>query len=228
MIALNAQLNPVKMLIFFTVGVLAGAIVAGCGSSSNDTVTLNGYSFNNDSATLTNIYFPARAGDVYHFVGYESLADSSYVWTYTPGEEIAGVRTLREEGRVTRTDGSSYLEFSSALAQDTAGNVHVLKNYNDSIETLCGVAADTDPTLIMPANPTLGTSFGPAASYEGTVLSLSETVGTYTNVLHSRFINNISATGQDQYDDYWAPGVGQVKSEWSLADGTSGYWLRTE
>lgn len=197
-------------------------LISGCSSSDKSAVTLNGYTFPTDSATLTNHYFPGSAVDGICFTGYDSWTDSSYVWLFTEGEIIQGVETLHAQMVLMNSDGTDSIVFDSMLAQDINGNVHVLKNG----ETLSGFAAGSAATLLMPGDPKVGDSFGPSADYIGTVLSLDETVGSYTGVLHTQFIVTQADGTKNQYDDYWAPGVGQVKSIWSLADGTTGYWLR--
>jgi hypothetical protein len=92
--------------------------------------------------------------------------------------------------------------------------------------TLSGVAAGLAATILMPGSPRVGDRFAPSANYNGTVLSLDETMDSYTGVLHTRFIVDQTDNKKNQYDDYWAPGIGQVKSVWSLADGKAGHWLR--
>ncbi|MHB8773421.1 MAG: hypothetical protein ACYC7J_20715 [Syntrophales bacterium] len=223
------MMNRHRRLYILLIGALlsAAAMLGGCGSSDG-TTTLNGYPFSSDSATLTNRYFPAIAGEAITFTGYGSFAGTVYTWTFSPGETVQGVATLRERGTVTNAAGDTTIEFDSMLAQDIRGNVHVLKNVSGGTGTLSGVAAGLAATLLMPGDPRVGDSFGPSADYTGTVLSLDETVGSYTGVLHSLFVVEQGNNTRNRYDDYWAPGVGQVKSTWSLADGTSGYWLRVE
>ena len=202
--------------------VLSGAIFVGCNSSDTGNATQSGYTFASESATLTNRYFPAKAGHVITFVGHGSFEGSHYVWMFTEGETIQGIATLHETGTVINANGETSVQFDSMLAQDINGNVHVLKNGGE----LCGVAAGLVPTLLMPGEPKVGDKFAPGANYAGSVLSLDEKVDSYTGVLHTQFIVNQADNTKNQYDDYWSPGIGQVKSVWSLADGTTGYWVR--
>lgn len=202
--------------------VLSGAIFVGCNSSDTGNATQSGYTFASESATLTNRYFPAKAGHVITFVGHGSFEGSHYVWMFTEGETIQGIATLHETGTVINANGETSVQFDSMLAQDINGNVHVLKNGGE----LCGVAAGLVPTLLMPDEPKVGDKFAPGANYAGSVLSLDEKVDSYTGVLHTQFIVNQADNTKNQYDDYWSPGIGQVKSVWSLADGTTGYWVR--
>jgi hypothetical protein len=199
-----------------------GAIFSGCNSSGNDGITLTGYTFHSDSASLTNRYFPDSVGHVISFAGHGSFEGSSYTWMFTEGEVIQGVATVHEKGFLTNPKGETSILFDSMLAQDVQGKVHVLKNGG----ALSGVAAGLTATILMPGNPKVGDCFAPGTNYTGTVLSLNETVDSYAGVLHTRFIVDQSDNKKDQYDDYWAPGIGQVKSVWSLADGTTGYWVR--
>jgi len=199
-----------------------GSIISGCNSSDSSNATLNGYTFIPESATLTNRYFSAKAGHVIAFVGHGSFEGSRYVWMFTEGETIQGVATLHETGTVMNAHGESTVQFDSMLAQDIHGNVHVLKNGGE----LSGVAAGLVPTILLPGSPKVDDRFAPSANYTGAVLSLDETVDSYTGVLHTQFIVNQTGNTKNQYDDYWAPGIGQVKSVWSLADGTTGYWMR--
>ena len=202
--------------------ILLGSIFSGCNSSDPGNATLNGYTFAPESATLTSRYFPAKAGHVFTFVGQGSFEGSYYVWMLTEGEIIQGVATLHETGTVMNANGEASVQFDSMLAQDIEGNVHVLKNGGE----LSGVAAGLAPTILMPGDPKVGDRFAPSVNYTGEVLSVDETVDSYTGVLHTQFIVNQGDNTENQYDDYWAPGIGQVKSVWSLADGTTGYWVR--
>ena len=199
-----------------------GSIFSGCHSSDPGNATLNGYTFTPESATLTSRYFPAKAGHVITFVGQGSFEGSYYVWMLTEGEIIQGVATLHETGTVMNANGEASVQFDSMLAQDINGNVHVLKNGGE----LSGVAAGLAPTILMPEDPKVGDRFAPSANYTGEVLSLDETVNSYTGVLHTQFIVNQADNTKNRYDDYWAPGIGQVKSSWLLADGTAGHWVR--
>lgn len=217
-----------RYILLLVAMIYASAFLGGCGSSDKEGITLQGYTFASGSATLTNSYFPASAGKVIGFIGYGAWAGSSYTWTFTPGESIQGIATLREKGTMTNSSGETTVLFDSLLAQDTQGNVHVLKNISGDTSTLSGIAAGQAATFLMPGNPKVGDGFGPSANYTGTVIALDETVGSYTGVLHTQFVEAQGDNTKDQYDDYWAPGVGQVKSLWSLADGTTGYWLRAE
>jgi hypothetical protein len=203
-----------------------GAIFNACHSSDKEGTTLNGYTFSPESAALTNRYFPGTAGEVISFIGHGAFEGSVYTWTFTGGDTIQGVATLHEKGISVDPSGETSVEFDSLLAQDVQGNVHVLKNISGDTGTLSGVAAGLSATILMPGNPKAGDSFAPAANYIGTVLSVDETVDSYAGVLHTRFIVDQADNKKSQYDDYWAPGVGQVKSVWSLADGTTGYWSR--
>ena len=218
--------NELVNFLLLTVILSVSAIFCGCGSSGGDGTNLNGYTFYSDSDTLTNRYFPGSAGDVINFSGNGSLAGSTYTWTFTEGETIQGVATLHEKGVITYQSGDTSTVFDSMLAQDSEGNIHVLKNIEDGVGTLSGVAAGSSATLLMPGDPKEDDQFGPSVNYIGTVIALDEVVDSYTNVLHTQFLVDQPNNKTNQYDDYWAQGVGQIKSSWSLADGTTGYWLR--
>jgi len=153
-----------------------GAIFSGCSSSGNGGITLNGYTFHSDSASSTNRYLPHSAGHVISFVGHGSFEGSSYTWMFTEGEIIQGVATVHEKGFLTNSKGETSILFDSMLAQDVHGKVHVLKTGG----ALSGVAAGLSATILMPGNPKVGDSFAPGTNYTGTVLSLNETVDSYT------------------------------------------------
>lgn len=220
--------DHIKRMNFLLLALLlsVSTIVSGCGSSGEDGTDLNGYTFYSDSATLTNRYFPGSAGDVINFSGNGSLTGSTYTWTFSEGEPIQGVATLREKGIITSQSGETSTVFDSMLAQDSERNVHVLKNIENGVGILSGVAAGSSATLLMPGNPEKDDHFGPSVNYIGTVIALDEILDSYSNVLHTRFLVDQPTNQTNQYDDYWAPGLGQVKSTWSLVDGTTGYWLR--
>ena len=202
--------------------------VAGCGSLDSEGTEINGVIFGDDSAILTNRYFPGKAGDVIRFNGYGAFGGSTYEWTLSEGEVIYGVNTLREEGKVTNPDGSGYTVFNSIIAQDMDGNVHVLKNFDGDEGSLSGVATGKTPTYLMPANPKVGDRFGPSSTNTWLVVSVDEIVDDYSGVLNIESTAQVSDGQTESYQDYWAPGVGQVKSIWTEADGDVGYWLRVE
>jgi hypothetical protein len=202
--------------------------VAACGGGSdNANVTLNGYVFNADSATLTSQYFPGKAGDTLHFHGVGAFEGESYTWTFGQGPVIQGVATIHEKGTSTAKNGTESVIFESMLAQDTNKNIHVLRNIIDGKSVDSGVAAGVTPTLLMLADPKVGDSFGPNPSLYGVVTEVNVSVDGYSGVLHSRLVTK-DADGKtaDTYDDYWAPGVGQIRSVWKLQDGSEGYWTR--
>lgn len=204
--------------------------IVACGGGSDDvntTVTLNGYVFNADSFTLTSRYFPGKAGDVLHFHGFGSFEGESYTWAFTQGPVIQGVATVHETGISVAKDGTESVIFESMLAQDTNMNVHVLRNIINGQSGDSGVAAGVTPTLLMLADPKVGDSFGPNPTMYGMVIEVNIKVDGYSSVIHSRMITKeADGTTADTYDDYWAPGVGQVRSAWKLKDGSEGYWTR--
>lgn len=203
--------------------VLLLPLLAGC--SGDALLKLNNYLFAYNSDNLTNLYFPGRPGLVYNFACTSGdLVGNSYTWTFSAGPDVRGVHTVQEVGTYGPLGGPMNQIFASLLAQDVQGNVHVLANLVNGQWAYSGVAANTDATLLMVTRPGVGDLFNPnpVLYQSGTVVAINQVQNSYTGVLHTR----LTSLAGDIYDDYWAPGVGQVLSEWQLADGTSATWAR--
>lgn len=203
--------------------VLLLPLLAGC--SGETLLKLNDYLFAYNSDKLTNLYFPAKAGDVLNFACTAGdYLGQTYTWTFSAGPTVRGVHTLQEIGSYGPVGGPKTQSFASLLAQDVQGNVHILANQVNGSWVYSGVAANVSPTILMVTRPAAGDLFNPnPALYQGgTVVALNQVQGPYTGVLHTR----LTELNGSVYDDYWAPGVGQILSEWVLADGTHGTWAR--
>lgn len=217
---------------FSVILVFAACLLVSCGGESDRRVDLGGYEFRNDSAVLTNPWFPAQAGDSWNFTGFEGFEGERYVWDFTEGGMVAGVWTVRERGTHIRNDGGVELVFDSWLAQDAEGNIHVLQNNIENVLIPNGVAAGSDATFLLPGKPEVDESFGPDPNLKGTVISLDAEIDGYTGVLHTRFLGKANGKGgfdpsiDEHYDDYWATGVGQIHSDWRTEEGVSGHWKR--
>lgn len=199
-------------------------LLAGC--SGDAVLKLNDYVFAYNSDNLTNLYFPGRAGRVLEYTGASGdYLGQSYSWVFSEGPDVRGVHTVKEVGLYGPSGGTMTQIFASLLAQDVQGNVHVLANEVNGEWVYSGVAANQEKTILMVTDPAAGDSFNPnpAVYASGTVVAVNQVQGSYTGVLHTR----LTTLAGDVYDDYWAPGVGQIYSEWNETGGQSGTWVRS-
>ena len=142
----------------------------------SNTVTINGYTFSDNSATLTNPFYPAKVGDQFP---YEIISGGSsgqtFIFTADAVEEIYGVKCLRVNEPDIRW-----------LAQDTEGNVHLFK-----ILLANGRSYEVDesgdiPNIFLPASLALGDTWQwqleDENGFEGekyTIVSYSYTISPY-------------------------------------------------
>jgi len=143
--------------------------------TSSSAITINGYIFNDDSASLTNPYFimePGRAIVLYC----ESSGSAGLLQIEGP-EIIYGVNCVK-------WTGGSHTWW---LAQDSIGNIHVLRHNEDVVNS-----DDDIPNLFMPVDPIATDTwswqmdgFGPIlyeVSSTSAVLSVPP-AGSYANCL---------------------------------------------
>lgn len=172
------------------------------GSTQKDnSTTINGYTFNEDSAEITNPWFLMTAGETEIFK-WASTGDTMQMTPVGP-EMVYGINCLRWKG------GSH----DWWLAQDTAGNIHVLRHNTDEVNS-----DDDIPNFFLVANPDVERqwswqmdSFGPVL-YE--VLDDAATVGNESIAIY----NNCLIISEGRIGDAWQTmylkkGIGYVAHE---------------
>ncbi|ELR96509.1 hypothetical protein [Gloeocapsa sp. PCC 73106] len=189
-----------------------------------------------NSAEITNLYFPLNPGTFFVYAGEDTQRQEILVTNDT--RNILGIttRVVREQEFADNMLEESTLYY---YAQDTEGNVWLLgetvieyeyDEEGDLIETddsdswLAG-EDQSIPGFIMPGNPEIGQSYYQRfalaeAEDQGEIFDLDAVIpdiGNYNNVLQ---IKEFSPLEPDEFDYvYYAPGVGEVFTQELNQDG---------
>jgi hypothetical protein len=170
--------------------------------------------FGESSATINNLFLPARIGNSYLMTGY---GDRSFQYGYTNlfGTDIVdGVKCVKLIS--IRTEASEFTE--AWIAQDVLGAVYILK-YWDGSESSPVVLGKTNAALYMPRAPRTGDA---VLGGDSTVVAVGVTVPMLRTGL-GPFTNCLKIMEPDGDIVYFAPHVGEVKKEYS---GQSGWELK--
>lgn len=189
--------------------------------------------FGPDSAKITNPYLPVDVGSWRFSKGvgsnwntrifYIDAIDTETVSGAKIGAQVFNnVKALKVNVAITDDGGSNEHEFHTiSFAQDTDGNVWVLKIYShmDDITALLG--GPYFQSMFMPAVPAVGLPAGitlPEDAYnycrivQVGINSLTTTYGTYQNCIKANCYHNDPADPGDTEVEYNCYGVGIVRS----------------
>ncbi len=163
------------------------------------------YQFDDNSANLTNKWFPMSVGTTWTF---SSNEDATGTISGDREETVFGVKCLRIK---------LFDEDHIWMAQDTGKNIHIFKGVTDDGDTF-EIANDHDlPNFFLMTNPVIGDSWivedSNVTTY--TVVSDSATIGTYNNCIKVRqkdrdagfkgylyFASGIGIVGIENEDDF--------------------------
>jgi sulfatase modifying factor 1 len=195
----------------------------------DDNGTINGWErlpaviFGDNSDVITNPWLGLKhVGDSYALGGYGTYSGAMRTLTLTDSGVVQGVKCLIIRDKI---DGHGLLDdeiFDAWIAQDTAGNLRVLK-ISDTTEVLWQVSSATDALIIMPGSPYVGQRFydAPMSDDPGysDVMNLNDTVpllstgaGPYAGCLNFRW-TSLKGNGTDFL--WYCPDVGLVKDQWN-------------
>jgi hypothetical protein len=182
--------------------------------------TITSPTFGPNSATLTNNYAPMKVGDK---LTYKSYGYPVILYGYDEAinqESIDQIRCLKIK------DYSSFSSTAAAyywLAQDTSGNVWILKYHDVELNDLRYYGRNY-AKIFMPSAVNVGSVLWVPDAIETVVATgisvpkLSTGLGPYYNCIKSKLT---WMDGDIDYQ-YYAPGVGPVRHEWNDDAGTNG------
>jgi hypothetical protein len=176
--------------------------------------------FDQNSATLTNAYLPIKVGDklTYKTYGYPFVL---YAYIEAIDQEIVDqVNCLK----IRQSDSFS----STAIvyywfAEDTSGNIRVLKYHDQELNDLRYYGRD-GAKLVMPSKVNIGTILWNPDGTETIVATgiavpeLSTGLGPFYNCIKTK----ISYADKDIDYNYYAPQIGQIKFEFNDDGGING------
>jgi hypothetical protein len=177
-------------------------------------------SFGSNSATLTNNYVPFKVGDK---ITYKTYGMPFIIYCY--GEAIRK-ETIDQVSCLKLKDSSSNSSTAIAyywVAQDTSGNVWILKYHDVELNDLRNYGRNY-AKIFMPSVVNVGSVLWNSDAIETVVAAgitvpiLNTGLGPYHNCIKTKIIN----TDGDIDYQYYAPGVGPVKEEWNDDGGTNG------
>jgi len=181
-------------------------------------IEINGYTFDENSANLTNKYIMMSVGDTYSMNREEDGVSQSPSIAIADGiEKVHGVNCLR-----IKYEEPEY----ELYAQDTDGNVHIFKEVQDESEFV--ISKDTQiPNIIMPADPQLNDVYA-YTKYrdneqdntvkEYTVKSLNAQYHDYTNCMEVTLRRDGELVGSE----YYLAGTGNLG--WETIGGNDKGW----
>jgi len=166
--------------------------------------------FGENSANINTTFLPAKVGTSHLKTGYgEKSFQYEYVNILKP-DVIDGVKCIKVIS--IRTEASEFTE--AWVAQDVLGSVYVLK-YWDGTTPAPVVLGKNNALLFMPKTPKVGDKI---LGGDDTVIAIGVTVPKLTTGL-GPFTNCLKIMEADGDIVYFAPGIGEIKKEYSDQSG---------
>ncbi len=161
--------------------------------------------FDADSASITNPYCPLKVNDLTTFSGQGDWSGQS-LYMHCAGTEIVdGVNCLKVNMISTRKDEYNTLW----AAQDTGGNVWIVKVYNHASNQAFYLGEDFE-SWFMPANPAVGAWAGITLPEDSLhfceIVQMGESIGSWDNCLEVNCYNHGGVTEVE----YYAQDIGLV------------------
>jgi hypothetical protein len=176
--------------------------------------------FDQNSATLTNVYLPMKAGDK---LSYKSYGLPIVIYGYLEGtssETIDQVACLKVKESASFNGNLIVYRW---LAEDITGNIWILQYYDKESNDLKYYGRN-NAKLVMPSRVSVGSTLWNDSDPTEAVVSTGVTVpqlrtglGPYYDCIKSK----TDYGGGDIDFQYYAPGIGQVKVEFN-DDGING------
>ena len=162
--------------------------------------------FGPNSANISNPYLPAKIGIAYIYAGYGDKIELYQYLDVVGIETVEGVKCVRANS-IDNIDN----DFASLwIAQDISGDVYILKFWDEENPTPIVIGKD-NAVLLMPATPKVGDKI---FADDETVLEIGITVPQLSTGL-GPFTNCLKTQEEDGDIKYYAPGIGEVKKEYS-------------
>ena len=196
--------------------------------------TTSAVQFGPDSAKITNPYLPLKVGSWAFSKGVGSNWNTQIFYIHAiDTETVNGVKIDTQtfdnvkalKVNIAQTDddvGSNEHEFFTiSFAQDTDGNVWVVKVYSHMEDITALLGGPYFQSMFMPAVPAVGLPAGitlPEDTYnycrivQVGIASLPTTFGTYENCIKVNCYHNDPADPGDTEVEYYCYGVGGVRS----------------
>jgi hypothetical protein len=201
-------------------------------------VTYGEYTFNTDSATMTNLYFPLKVGDVWTYECKTPMAGDRIDFLATREETVFGVKCLVTESVAYGPNGEKIYDFVEWIAQDTAGNIHVFRQHisNQKEDTLyvndanmIGLGILVPAVNKMQENYSWSEGFAVSAGARGTIIGLNATseAGKIPGLLLIKEIEHQEGGPGWTIRTYYQKNVGIVEEIFVEPDGKEGIWVRT-
>jgi hypothetical protein len=180
--------------------------------------------FGPNSATLTNKYVAMKVGNklTYKTYGYPFIL---YGYSGAVSKETIDQVTCLKIKEFT-SDSSTAIDYYW-LAQDTSGNIWILKYHDVELNDLRYYGRNY-AKIVMPSVVNIGSVLWDPYAIEAvvatgiTVPRLSTGLGPYYNCIKSKIINYVNTEGDLDYQ-YYAPDVGLIKAEFNDDGGTNGF-----
>jgi len=181
--------------------------------------------FGPNSAKITNRYFPATVGDWSYKLGFGTFAGSGSYGNVVGVEEVSGAQIEMQtfdnvkclKINIIQTSLNDVDEFISIwMAQDTDGNLWVLKGYSH-FEDETFMLGTAIKSMFMPAVPTVGDPAGiiaiedPAHTYcqvDAAGIPVNTKFGSYSGCIKSICLYNSSIESVE----YYCPDEGEVRT----------------
>lgn len=176
--------------------------------------------FGSNSATISNNYMPLKVGDKHIYKSY------GYPIIFYGYDEATNQESIDQIKCLKIKEYSSFSSTAAAyywLAQDTSGNVWILKYHDVELNDLRNYGRNY-AKIFMPSTVNVGSVLWDPEAIETvvatgtTVPKLSTGLGPFYNCIKSKLT---WVDGDIDYQ-YYAAGVGQVKAEFDDDDGTNG------
>ena len=178
--------------------------------------------FGQNSAKITNRYFPATVGGWYNMLGAENWAGKVSYFNVVGIEEVSGSRIGAQnfnnvkclKVNLIQTDLTESDEFVTIwMAQDTQGNVWILKAYDFFDDTTYMLGTDLK-SMFMPTGPDVGDPAGitipeTATNFcrvQAVDISIDTNFGSYDSCIKAHCFEESSTDV-----DYFCPDVGLVR-----------------
>lgn len=184
-------------------------------------------SFDENSARITNTYFPLNAGVKFEYIGFGDAEGIAFSFQVSSSEMVDGVRCLKLRRKKWFEEEQVLDEVLFWMAQDVEGNVWSLRSFDVYADELNGPEKqefDEEDQLWMPARPVVGKHYLiEQTDYELKSLTETKTIslGRFTNCLLLRNVETIEDT--DEIEElYFAPGTGLIR--YAFEGSENGRW----